>query len=439
MTTIQFLPKSSIIRQFIAEFKPWIEEQLGVSMSETIQLRFDQEISILAASKLLPKTTLAGDETAIEKIFEDRFTGVEFPPECTPAVCLKLVPDETSSFASGKKIWRAHWLDCPVAIRLRGLTSPVIVMHVPFVVGADSSGDWREVVLVRRDNAEAVLEFAKQASTAIQEPGLHFQGNGIEKVRSVEWNDLILAPSIERLLRADYESFLQREAWFRQNHLPFRRGYLLYGPPGNGKTSAIRAMLSRRGIAGFTTNLFRQDINDDDLTLLFQAAASSAPAIVVLEDIDRYFDQKRDERPEGKVSLQHLLNCLDGATTRDGVIVVATANNPQVLDPAILRRPGRFDRVVGFANPTKDLRVRYLQKMSVDADVASIDTCADAGEGFSFAQLQESYILAGQFAFDEQRSITAEDILTAIHTLRKSLQCADWKGEGAPGFKVERR
>jgi chaperone BCS1 len=240
-------------------------------------------------------------------------------------------------------------------------------------------------------------------------------------------------------LQADYESFFQREAWFRQNHLAFRRGYLLYGPPGNGKTSAVRAMLSGQGITGYTINLFKQGLNDDDLTSLFQTAALSAPAIIVLEDIDRYFDQKQEDGPEAKVSLQHLLNCLDGATTQDGVIVVATANNPQTLDPAILRRPGRFDRVVGFANPTKDLRVRYFQKLCADMDSASIDACADAGDGFSFAQLQESYILAGQFAFDEQRSITPEDILSAINTLRKALQGADWKGEGASGSKVERR
>jgi hypothetical protein len=99
----------------------------------------------------------------------------------------------------------------------------------------------------------------------------------------------------------------------------------------------------------------------------------------------------------------------------------------------------RAFQVVGFANPTKDLRVRYFQKLCADMDSASIDACADAGEGFSFAQLQESYILAGQFAFDEQRSITPEDILSAINTLRKALQGADWKGEGASGSKVERR
>ena len=74
-----------------------------------------------------------------------------------------------------------------------------------------------------------------------------------------------------------------------------------------------------------------------------------------------------------------------------------------------------------------------------DMDSASISACAEACEGFSFAQFQEAYIFAGQFAFDEERSVAAKDILTAVNTLRKSLQGADWKGEGASGFKVERR
>ncbi len=250
---------------------------------------------------------------------------------------------------------------------------------------------------------------------------------------------LVLDPSVVRLLQTDYESFFKRERWFKDNHLAFRRGYLLYGPPGNGKTSAIRAMLSRPGITGHTINLFKDGLDDDDLTGLFERATSNAPAIVVLEDIDRYFDQKSEKGPEVKVSLQHLLNCLDGATTQEGVIVVATANNPQVLDPAILRRPGRFDRVVGFTNPARDLRVLYFQKRCSHFDTDSISQCADACEGFSFAQLQEAYIFAGQSAFDKERSINAEDVLLAINALRKSLQCADWKGEGTSGFKLDRR
>jgi hypothetical protein len=439
MTTMQFSPKSTIIRQFIEGYKPWIEEQLGVTIGEMIQLRFDHNISTIAAWLTLPEAKFADSEMGLKRLFQKRLRRVEFPPDTMPAIAMRIVPDEASTFASREQLWRPNWLDCPVAIHLEGMTSPIVVINVSFVAGGQGTSEWREIVLVCRDSAQVFLTLMQQAHSACQEPSLHYHHNGVRRVRPTQWEDLVLDPCVVRLLQNDYESFFQREAWFRENRMAFRRGYLLYGPPGNGKTSAIRAMLSRPEITGHTINLFKQDLDDDDLTCLFETAASTAPAVIVLEDIDRYFDQKPEKGPEAKVSLQHLLNCLDGATTQDGVIVVATANNPQVLDPAILRRPGRFDRVVGFANPTKDLRARYFLKLCVDMDSASIGDCADACEGFSFAQLQEAYIFAGQSAFDEERPVSAADILTAITTLRKSLQCADWKGDGVSGFKLDRR
>ena len=438
MLTMKFSAKSSMIRQFVEGFKPWIEARLGVSMGEMIQLRFEHSISMIAASKLLPGVQISGSEEGFERMFQDRLLRIEFPPDNPPAITMTMVPDQASSFASREKLWQPTWLDCPVAIHIQGLANPIVAVNVPYVVGARYEGEWREIILVRRDSAQAFLMLVQQASLAMMEPSLHCYHAGVRKVRPTQWEDLVLDSCVVRLLQNDYESFFRREAWFRQNHLAFRRGYLLYGPPGNGKTSAVRAMLTRPGISGYTINLFNKEFDDDDLSRLFQSAASLAPALIVLEDIDRYFDKSQENGPEAKISLQHVLNCLDGATTQDGVIVVATANNPQVLDPAILRRPGRFDRVVGFTNPAKDLRARYFQRLCPDMDTASIGGCADACEGFSFAQLQETYIFAGQFAFDEERSVTAEDILTAIQTLRKSLQCADWKGEGVSGFKVER-
>src|SRR5439155_24452893 len=75
----------------------------------------------------------------------------------------------------------------------------------------------------------------------------------------------------------------------------------------------------------------------------------------------RAFPTERKRTRERTVSFQSLLNCLDGVGTQDGVIVVATANDPNCLDPAILKRPGRFDRVVHFRNPDAELRRQYFR------------------------------------------------------------------------------
>jgi hypothetical protein len=81
MLTMQFSAKSSMIRQFIEGYKSWIEEQLGVSAGEMIQLRFDHSISMIAASKLLPGVQISGSEEGFERIFQDRLLHIEFPPE----------------------------------------------------------------------------------------------------------------------------------------------------------------------------------------------------------------------------------------------------------------------------------------------------------------------------------------------------------------------
>lgn len=86
----------------------------------------------------------------------------------------------------------------------------------------------------------------------------------------------------------------------------------------------------------------------------------------MLEDLDRCFPVEQEGESGCQISLQQLLNHLDGVENQEGTIVAATANNPRILDPAILRRPGRFDRVVGFPNPSPDLRERYFRRMSED-------------------------------------------------------------------------
>jgi ATP-dependent 26S proteasome regulatory subunit len=242
---------------------------------------------------------------------------------------------------------------------------------------------------------------------------------GYKGVPRSSWSDLVLDPSIIQLVKNDFESFFEREEWFRRNRLPFRRGYLLYGPPGNGKTSVIRAMLSNQKLSGCTLNLFTAETDDSDLTKLFDYASDCAPSLIVLEDLDRAFPRSGGVRTN--VSLQALLNSLDGIATHYGVIVVATANEPTVLDPAILRRPGRFDRVVEFPNPNDPCRAQYLRRLQGDIPPSAVQRLVADSAGLSFAQLREAYILAGQRAFEQNREIVAEDLQVALRVLRSSM------------------
>ena len=160
-------------------------------------------------------------------------------------------------------------------------------------------------------------------------------------------------------------------------------------------------------------------------TQLFDDANETAPSLVILEDLDRLYGKNADRaNNRTKISLQHLLNCLDGLGSQDGVIVVATANDPTALDPAILRRPGRFDRLVPFGPPSSELRAEYLRRLSrASFNEATLRTAAGETDGFSFAQLREAYILAGQLAFERgDEQIGRADIINAIRLVRGERQ-----------------
>lgn len=100
--------------------------------------------------------------------------------------------------------------------------------------------------------------------------------------------------------------------------------------------------------------------------------------------------------------------------SQDGVIVVATANDPVCLDAAILKRPGRFDRVVQFRNPDADLRREYCQRLSAVLTGEEFEIAITQTEGFSFAQLRETYIMGSQSAFEHGREIGVADVIEAI-------------------------
>jgi ATP-dependent 26S proteasome regulatory subunit len=151
-----------------------------------------------------------------------------------------------------------------------------------------------------------------------------------------------------------------------------------------------------------------------DVLHLFQKAAENTPALVILEDLDRAFPTEGKRTRERAVSFQTLLNCLDGMGSQDGVIVVATANDPTCLDPTILKRPGRFDRMVQFRNPGADLRRQYYRRLSPTLAGEQLEIAIEKMEGFSSPNCAKPISWGAQSAFEHGREIGVADVVEAI-------------------------
>ena len=404
-----------LIRASLEPYLPWVEQTMGVAFSQTVTLAMASNPGDIVAERLLkglPLTTsLAARKCSWDRFIEDW----SLPTGISPRIAVS-IQRERQPNAAPTAVWDLDWQECPVALKLKGLAHPVISVKVPMAfppseVPMSASEHW---LISSREDAARLLDLVQQVQQQAERT-LETVGGETRFVARYDWDMVVLEPSVRHLVRADFELFFERENWFRAHNLPYRRGYLFWGAPGNGKTQTIRVMASHPYIKPFSIDLCDVEHESRDLLRLFERASESTPALIILEDIDRAFPTEGKRTHEKSVSFQTLLNCLDGVGTQDGVIVVATANDPTCLDPAILKRPGRFDRVVQFRNPDASLRRQYYERLNPVLGGEQFETAIQKTQGFSFAQLRETYILGAQSAFEHGREIAAIDVVEAIN------------------------
>lgn len=175
---------------------------------------------------------------------------------------------------------------------------------------------------------------------------------GIYIPRYGEWDDdfkrrprplesVILRGGVMDGLVADVRKFLEREEWYVERGIPYRRGYMLHGGPGNGKSSAVLAVCSELKLDICIVNLGTSAIGDDDLRKLFAEVPEGAA--VLIEDIDCVFEQREQTKDnESKITFSGLLNAIDGVAASEGRVLFMTTNHIAKLDEALIR-PGRCD------------------------------------------------------------------------------------------------
>ncbi|MDP4164589.1 MAG: ATP-binding protein [Bacillota bacterium] len=241
----------------------------------------------------------------------------------------------------------------------------------------------------------------------------------IENINSlVSREDVFLDDSIKKEIYRSIDQFFSESGeFFKTYDIPYKRGILLYGKPGNGKTtlvksiaSSIEAPVAYWQITEFTSSYTIKEV--------FSSVLKLSPMVLVIEDID--------SMPSSVRSV--FLNILDGATSREGIFLIGTTNYPEKIDPGLMNRSGRFDRAYEIKGPDKNLRHQYLMKKKINRILSEeeIREVVSATDQFSIAQLNELYTsIALEWHYDLKVDITR--ICSELKSVQLKQQKQNWE------------
>jgi DNA replication protein DnaC len=247
--------------------------------------------------------------------------------------------------------------------------------------------------------AESFLNAVCEWSCEVRGEILVFQHGCFDKdkelyqaIKSATFDNLILRDSLKDEIQRDFTQFFNSRELYERYGIPWRRGSLFIGPPGNGKTHTVKALINfLERPCLYVRNFGYEDDHDEvaeNMAMVFKRARMT-PTVVVLEDLDSMISNE---------NRAFFLNELDGFRVNAGVVVLATTNHPEKLDTAILDRPSRFDRKYYFELPAEAERLAYVQNWNrqLQTELRVSDHAAksivDETGGFSFAYLKELFV-----------------------------------------------
>lgn len=254
-----------------------------------------------------------------------------------------------------------------------------------------------------------------------------FQVN-FSSIEPVTDTDIVLADEHLSVLKRNVIDLHQRRAILESNGVPARRGILLHGPPGTGKTFACRFLCHKlEGV----TRIFVTGSSLLNVSAVFSFARLLQPAVLFLEDVDLIFASREINLYSS--ALGDLLDQMDGLRSHENISVILTTNAIERLEAAIKDRPGRISQCIYMGAPAADQRRLFIahQLARHDADAIDLDRLVRESEGATQAFLKEWVHRAVQVACErlqsdgEKAAIEDRDFDTALGEMRSFLHGSD--------------
>lgn len=285
---------------------------------------------------------------------------------------------------------------------------------------------WSITMFGRRAGIEGFIEECRKASRKdaddfieVSDVGDHGYWNKAVRRRKRPIESVILPMGVKVKLMDDVQRFIKSKDWYIDMSIPWRRGYLLSGPPGNGKSSLITAVASEIGFEIMVLNLGQ--IGEEELVSLMADVKENC--ILLLEDIDCAFVERANRTP---ISMSTLLNLLDGVNACEGRIVFMTTNHPEKLDFALIR-PGRIDLQVELPNATQHQISRLYKRFYPESRNADDFAAKAIKYTPSMARLQ-GYFLQYKDSVKQARDNIKELADAEVSNMEQGLQGGEHSG-----------
>ncbi|RMZ84999.1 hypothetical protein DV738_g329, partial [Chaetothyriales sp. CBS 135597] len=234
-------------------------------------------------------------------------------------------------------------------------------------------------------------------------------------IQKASWDDIILDHELKEDLLATIQRFFSSREEYKKLRVPWKRGLIFHGPPGNGKTVSLKATMHTLYDRDppvptlYVKSLVSYGGPEASISQIFARARREAPCFLIFEDLDSMITP---------AVRSFFLNAVDGLSENEGILMVGSTNHLELLDPGLSKRPSRFDRKYLFPDPTKSQRIRYCEywqrKLKHNKEIEWPDIL-NAGfarimDGFSFAYMQEAFVsalleLAGDGGKDEASGV----------------------------------